>query len=1040
MNRTITNVRLILICVFGLLSYTAQSQDFLINKESTWLYQDNGANLNTYWRDSGFAAGSFKTGQGPLGMGGVTGAILNTTITKRLTTYYIKTFTLSDPTYTTLYVNMMCDDGFVLYINEVEALRDNMGSGTITSSSTAITAISSSDEGDYDMYTIPSTLLSNGVNTIAVELHNSSAGSSDLAFDLELSAIDLGDPLVQRLDSWSYHDQGSDLGTSWYSTSYDASSWSEGSAVLGYGTLDGATVATTLSYGSNSSDKYATTYFHKEVTLSNPNYSQLSIGLLADDGAAVYINGKLAFAVDMPSTWDYSSYASSTIGNDDEGDYDYFTVPDTFLVNGLNVFAVEVHQTNATSSDLGFDLEVNGLSGRVVSGKIFLDMDGTGTETPLDVFGSGAVEIRMYNDADSNGVYIDTEIIKSVLTNPFGDYAGFVMQGVRHLAIKLMTEDMDDQVGYTTDTVLTYTLVSGVTDTIFADFGTLGPRSLCLMIADDQSNADKYYMANRISGKNQYISTLSTTLIEALAIRIGMDSMWAFDDGQFGTVDIATGLFTSVGPGIGSGTGILGGSSTSHSFTDVDGLAYDATNDILYGVERRSGNSDLLIAVNRSTGNFIDNFFGSGLDFVEIAGTGIKEDVDDIAFNPNTGQLLAVNNENSGDSTRYISIDPTTGTGTVISIVGVGDFESLGYYNTGELYGTTGVEDAGGYSANTFYQIARTTGIGTKLDSLYSGAIDVEACDCLTGPLENLISGVVFYDEDSSGVFDNSDTLYGSIKVYLYRDANNNGVIDAGDYIIDSTLTDLNTGFYVFITDSLGDFLTTPYIEFTQLAVMNTTTSDSITETATFIMHGDFDGRNDFGFHITAGIPYLPVEWLKIAAVWTKDKDAAITWSTASETNTSHYEVERKTDDSEFTSIGLVDAFGNTNSISKYSLVDFEANIQNSKNIIYRVKQVDFDNAFEYSNSVILTRKPGGLTVTAYPNPITNFVNVEINQKGKYNIIITDVTGHLIVEKTGTNYNSFSPIKIGELNQLRKGLYLVRVTCNGEETVVKLIK
>ena len=236
MKRTITNVRLILILVLGFLAYHSQAQqDILIAKGSTWKYQDNGANLGTYWRDSGFAASSFKTAAGPFGMGTIDGATMNTTIVKRICTYYIKEITLADPTYTTLYVNAMCDDGFVLYINEKEVIRVNMPTGTITSTTVASSTISGSDEGDYDLYTVPDTFLKTGVNTIAVELHNRSSSSSDLAFDLELSAEDVGDYLVERQGTWSYNDSGVNLGTSWYSTAYDASAWPTGNAVLGYG-------------------------------------------------------------------------------------------------------------------------------------------------------------------------------------------------------------------------------------------------------------------------------------------------------------------------------------------------------------------------------------------------------------------------------------------------------------------------------------------------------------------------------------------------------------------------------------------------------------------------------------------------------------------------------------------------------------------------------------------------------------------------------------------------------------------------------------
>jgi hypothetical protein len=978
-------------------------------------------------------------------MGSVLGATMATTISDNTTTYFVKTITLTNSFFSTLDFNVMCDDGFVLYINGKEVTRDNMGTGTIAYTTSASSTISGGDEGDYDTYSALDTFLVTGVNYFAFELHNTGGGgASDLAFDLEVIAthgivIDSTDMILFRNGAWDYKDDGSNQGTSWIDSGFNSSTWSSGDAVLGYGTLDGATVSTTLSYGADASNKHITTYFRKEVTLTNPDYKVLEISLLADDGAAIYINEKLAMTYGMPSFWGYDTLADYTVGAAEEGDYTTYQVPDTFLVNGVNTFAVEVHQVNITSSDLGFDMEIKGKSGRILSGNIFLDIDGNGVQSSYDVFGSGAIEIKAYNDADSNGVVTDADVISSILTNPYGDYSMLVQKNVRHMIVKMMTEDFDIQVEYTTDTTLAFTIDTTNSDSIEANFGTLGPRSLCLLIADDQSNLDEYYMANRISGKNQYIATMETDEIEALAIRIGMDSMWAFDDGQFGSVNILTGEFIAIGAGVGYGTGLIGGSSAGYSFTDVDGLAYDPINDILYGVERRSGNNDLLITIDRGTGNLINGFFGNAREFLEITGTGIQADVDDIAFDPNTGQLLAVNSV-SGTNTRYISINPITAVGTVVSIVGVGDFEGLGYYNTGELYGTTGAVAKTGYPENTIYRINKATGVGTKLDSLYAGAKDTEACDCLTGPLENLISGVVFYDNDSSGTYEKDiDVAYGNYRVYLYRDANSNGHIDAGDYIIDTTYTNPTTGLYVFKTDSLGAFLTTPYIQYTILVTYNTTTDDSLTETANFLMHGDFDGKNDFGFHATAGIAYLPVEWLDIDAQWTGKHDALVTWSTASETNSSHFELERKTDDTVFEFVGRVEAAGNTQSISEYSFADLNAKELHANYIIYRVKQLDFDLKHSYSDNVVLSKKDN-LAISAYPNLVKDHVTVTMSKSGQYSLFISDMLGNVVLTKDGYCEPTPQPIRIDGLDKLRAGTYILTVKLNKEVEVVKLIK
>ena len=1046
MNRKLTSLRYLTLILI-LFSISAIAQVTIIAKESTWKYHDGNTNQSSAMTDTTFNDASWSSADGIFGVGSLDGATITTTINNNNTTYFRKKVNLTTNLYGSLDLNVLCDDGFIIYLNGNEISRDNVGTNDpLLFTDAAPVTISGTDEGDYDTYTVsisPSDLVI-GDNYFTAELKNRAGGSSDLGFDLEVIAyesIDSSNYILFKEGAWNYLDDGSDQGTSWVDSGFNDASWSSGDAVLGYGTLDGATVTTTLGYGGNSSDKHPTTYFRKEVTLTNPNFMQLKLYLLADDAAAVYINGKLAIADGMPTTWDFETYATVTASGTDEGDYDLYTVPDTFLVNGVNTFAVEMHQVNATSSDLGFDLEVIGVRGTLVVGQIFMDMDGNGVYSAFDNFGSGAVEIKMYNDADSNGVYTNAEILDSVITDPYANYSMIAPEGVRHLAVKLMTGDMDTRVEFTTDTVLTFTLTPS-TDSAIANFGQLGPRSMCLMIADDQNNNDKYYIANRISGKNKYISTLDVNEIESMALRIGMDSAWACDAGQFGTIDVYTGQFTPVGSGVGTGNGTHGGSSTSMAFTDIDGMAYDGLNDIMYATHKTAGggSNDVLLAINRNTGTYIADFFGAGVDFVEITGTNIKEDVDDIAFNPYTNQLLAINMQGTGDSTRYITINPATGAATVISITGVGDFESLGYYNTGELYGTTGVESKPGYPANSFYKIDRNTGSGTKLDTLYSGAIDVESCDCLTGPTENLISGIVFYDNDSSGTFDqNIDSAYANIKIYLYRDVNNNGVIDSADYIIDSTYTLAGNGFYVFITDSLGSFLTTPVIDGTPLAGNNTTTGDSLTATATFMLHGDYDGKNDFGFHITSGQPYLPVNWLAIDAAWIDTKNAIVSWSTASEVNSSHFIVERQIGTGSFTAIGETQAAGQSNEINYYNFIDVNAKNLESQFVHYRVKQVDYSGSSSVSDIVSLEKKDL-VHVSVYPNPVGNVLNINLDAKGDYQILITDMVGNEVASLSGYKNNKFSPIRIEGLDQLRRGLYLVRITYNGEDTIVKLLK
>ena len=158
---------------------------------------------------------------------------------------------------------------------------------------------------------------------------------------------------------WKYLDDGSDQGTAWYSNFFDDSLWKEGAAKLGYGDNDETTV---VSYGPDSQNKYITTYFRKSFNVANPDsYLNLTLYLLRDDGAVVYLNGHKAVRSNMPGTTiNYDTFAAEFVSGDDEKTFYPFVIDSQYLIEGENIIAVEIHQQNLTSSDISFDLNFAG--------------------------------------------------------------------------------------------------------------------------------------------------------------------------------------------------------------------------------------------------------------------------------------------------------------------------------------------------------------------------------------------------------------------------------------------------------------------------------------------------------------------------------------------------------------------------------------------------------------------------------------------------------------------------------------------------------
>jgi hypothetical protein len=167
--------------------------------------------------------------------------------------------------------------------------------------------------------------------------------------------------IIPQNGSWKYLDNGSNQDTAWRATLFNDSTWSSGNAELGYG--DGGE-ATVVSYGSNASNRYRTTYFRKAFSVSAPNtYSTFTLGLLRDDGAVVYLNGVEVARSNMPTgTIDYQKLANSAVSGTNESTFYTFTLNPSSFVAGNNVLAVEVHQSAINSSDLSFNLKLDATS------------------------------------------------------------------------------------------------------------------------------------------------------------------------------------------------------------------------------------------------------------------------------------------------------------------------------------------------------------------------------------------------------------------------------------------------------------------------------------------------------------------------------------------------------------------------------------------------------------------------------------------------------------------------------------------------------
>lgn len=161
---------------------------------ASWKYLDDGSDQGVAWRepdfnDSGWAAGPAQLGYGDgdeattVGYGPDAGS-------KYQTTYFRHAFSLqAASSVTELTVQVVRDDGVIVYLNGTEVMRDSMPEGDVTYTTYASDVQGGAAESTFVAREVDPSLLREGANLLAVEIHQANPGSSDISFDLRLDAL-----------------------------------------------------------------------------------------------------------------------------------------------------------------------------------------------------------------------------------------------------------------------------------------------------------------------------------------------------------------------------------------------------------------------------------------------------------------------------------------------------------------------------------------------------------------------------------------------------------------------------------------------------------------------------------------------------------------------------------------------------------------------------------------------------------------------------------------------------------------------------------
>jgi hypothetical protein len=1132
---------LAVLCLFALLlvAVPTSAQTTLLPFGTTWKYLDNGTNQGTAWYATTFDDATWASGPAELGYGdGGEATVVSyggAVATKHITTYFRSTVTVANASlYGSYRLNLVRDDGAVVYINGVERFRSNMPAGTITNTTLAAATVDNTAESDVNTIVIPANSLSNGVNVIAVEIHQRAANSSDISFNLQLIgltsptvnsvspidnavavpnssdlAITFSEPIqkgtgnilikesgvtTQTIDVasaavsiagntvtinptdftnskevsieipngvfkdldnndfsgiipfnwnftvasnatngaqaftayesvWKYLDNGTDQGTSWTGAAFSDATWANGNAELGYGDADEKTI---VSFGASATNKYVTTYFRKNIILTNPSsFAIISGKVKRDDGVAIYVNGTEVYRNNLAAGATYTTFATATASDDGDGEQ-LFTFSPSLLVNGNNIIAVEIHQDRANSSDISFDMELTASN------------DASLTRGPyLNVSSETAVVLRWRTNLATN-TKVDIGTTHGSYTTTFNDAA-------------LTTEHEITLTGLNPDTKYyfqfgssTQTLQAG-TDNYFVTAPTATTlRKQRFAVFGDCGRDDNNYQSQTLAAYQNYLGANNGEVMVLLgdnAYTNGTDA--EYQSGFFAPYQSSILKNHIIMPAPGNHD-YYGTSQASRAGAYYQNFTIP-TNGESGGL---ASGTEAYYSWNRGNVHFVSlDSYGtespSSTRLYDTLGPQVTWLKQDLAANTQKWTILywhhppyTKGSHNSDTETELIRI--RTNLLSILERYGV-DLIMCGHSHNYER----------SYLLQGHYGTESTFDVNTHALSNSSAKYDGSTNSCPYNLAEGQVNhGIVYVVSGSAGAS-------GGIQANYPHDAMPWSVNDGGmlqlevegnrldakfirrDQVIADQFTimkDVNKTTDLTVPAGTPTELTASWVGEYSWSTSPTTKSITITPSASasYTVTDNVSCLADV-FNISVS-QILAVDLLKFQAQNLNQKNV-LTWQTSTEKNNNGFNIQRSANGTNFETIGFVK--GNGTSVKKHSYT-FTDEAPYSLTY-YRLLQLDFDGKKTQSPTIKVVINPSKTAFNIYPNPAIHNFNVAftLDKKQLVNFELVNTAGQVILQnqfqaKAGNNQLAINT------NKLPIGPYILKIKQPKSITTAKI--
>ncbi len=156
-----------------------------------------------------------------------------------------------------------------------------------------------------------------------------------------------------------------------------------------------------------------------------------------------------------------------------------------------------------------------------------------------------------------------------------------------------------------------------------------------------------------------------------------------------------------------------------------------------------------------------------------------------------------------------------------------------------------------------------------------------------------------------------------------------------------------------------------------------------------------------------------------------------IIWSTLTEVNSDHFDIERSVDGQAFIAVGRITAAGTTESRQQYSFEDINAP---AGKVYYRLRQVDRNGTATVFEACALDVEESGLSIA--PNPAEGVASIRLHGSQLAGLSITNSIG----QPVSVPYAIKNNVVELDISGIASGLYLVRISTNDRSGVLKMVK